>query len=80
MIALFLSPFYLCLLLISHLVNCLSLVDCVSFLCSILTFVLRDNPSLSRIFFPEYSNILLIILLSSFTFSLLSYTSHGWSI
>ena len=77
MITLFLSSFYLCLLLILHLVDHLSLIDCISLLCSILTFVLRDDPSLSRIFFPEYSNVLLIVLLSSFTFFLLSHTSHG---
>ena len=77
MITLFLSSSYLCLLLILHLVDHLSLIDCISLLCSILTFVLRDDPSLSRIFFPEYSNVLLIVLLSSFTFFLLSHTSHG---
>ena len=71
---------YLCLLFVSWPVNCSSPVNCIPFSYLSLFPWSQNYPFDFRIFFLEYSVVLLIVLLSFSTFFLLSHTSHNRSI
>ena len=76
------STIYLCLLFVSQPVDCSSPIYCVPYFHLILSSWSQNYPFNSRVFFPEYSVVLLIVLLPSSAFFCLVimigvYNSHS---